>query len=165
MGEALVIRPATAADFATVGRITADVYVGEGYVPSSLTERLLDVASRAAATTILVAVDHAGAGVVGAVSLVRPGSTFAQIAREGEAEVRMLAVSPEARGGGFGQALMVACVGLARDWQARTLVLSTQQTMKAAQRLYERLGMTRTESRDWVSKYGDTRMVYELPLV
>lgn len=158
------VREVAPHDFPAVRRVTAEVYIGEGYVPPTATARLSDIETRAAATTILVAIADESR-LVGAVSLVRPGSVFAEIAREGEAEVRMLAVSPAERGGGIGQALMLGCIDLAREWRARRLVLSTQQSMADAQRLYGRLGMARAEGRDWVSAYGDTRLVYELPLL
>ena len=47
------------------------------------------------------------------------------------------------------------------------VVLSTQRTMHAAHRLYERLGFVRTPERDWnpIPHLGDfTLLTYELTL-
>ena len=65
---------------------------------------------------------------------------MADIARAGE----------EARGRGAGEALVRACVERARAVEGCvSVVLSTQRTMRAAHRIYERLGFTRTPERDW----------------
>lgn len=140
------------------------MYVREGYSPGSATGLLQDVRRRATHTVILVAEMAGSAEIVGAVSLARAGGPFAQIATADEAEVRLLATAPEARGRGVGEALMHGCIDLARAAGAARLVLSTQLTMVAAQRLYARLGMRRVPGRDWVSPHGDTRLVYELEL-
>ena len=46
----------------------------------------------------------------------------------------------------------------------RRLVLSTQPTMYAAQRVYERAGFTRAPGRDWSPVPGLVLMAYELDL-
>ncbi|MCZ9344350.1 GNAT family N-acetyltransferase, partial [Streptomyces sp. TRM76130] len=71
-------------------------------------------------------------------------------------------------GRGVGEALVRACVDRARgvDGCAR-LILSTQETMHAAHRLYERLGFVRTPERDWcpLPETDAIRLLtYELPL-
>ena len=67
----------------------------------------------------------AGGVIVGTVTLGRPGTRFANMARAGGAEVRMLAVDEAARGQGIASLLMDACEGLARDEGFAALVLST----------------------------------------
>lgn len=93
---------------------------------------------------------------------------MADIARPGEAEIRMLAVSREARGRGIGEALVCACVDRALATEACTaVVLSTQRTMHAAHRIYERLGFTRAPERDWkpLPELDDiTLLTYQLTL-
>jgi ribosomal protein S18 acetylase RimI-like enzyme len=93
---------------------------------------------------------------------------MADIALPGEAEIRMLAVAHEARGQGAGEALVRACVDRARatDGCVR-VVLSTQRTMHAAHRIYERLGFVRVPERDWnpIPELDDiTLLTYELTL-
>ncbi|MER7953998.1 GNAT family N-acetyltransferase [Streptomyces sp. NPDC096030] len=78
------------------------------------------------------------------------GEEWADIAGEGEAEFRMLAVAKEARGRGVGEALVRACVERARETVGcRRVVLSTQPRMASAHRIYVRTGFVRTPGRDW----------------
>ena len=87
-----------------------------------------------------------------------------QVARPGEREFRLLAVDPQARGQGVGEALVRACVDVCLRDAAQALVLWTRPTMTAAQRLYERLGFVRVPDRDEEDPRGFTRMVYRLAL-
>ncbi|MGQ4445355.1 GNAT family N-acetyltransferase, partial [Streptomyces violaceoruber] len=93
---------------------------------------------------------------------------MADIARPGEAEIRMLAVAREARGRGAGEALVRACADRARAVPGCTgVVLSTQAAMRTAHRLYERLGFVRTPDRDWnpLPELDDIMLLtYELTL-
>lgn len=66
-----------------------------------------------------------------------------------EAEIRALAVSPEARGRGIGDALLTAVTGLAVRRGVRHLVLFTQVEMTVAQYMYTKAGFTRLPDRDW----------------
>lgn len=80
----------------------------------------------------------------------------------------MLAVARESRGRGAGETLVRARVDPARatDGCVR-VVLSTQRTMHAAHRIYERLGFTRTPDRGWnpLPDLDDiTLLTYELTL-
>ena len=93
---------------------------------------------------------------------------MADIARSGEAEIRMLAVDRAGRGRGAGEALVRACVDRARGTEGCVrIVLSTQRTMHGAHRIYERLGFVRTPERDWnpIPQLVDiTLLTYELTL-
>jgi ribosomal protein S18 acetylase RimI-like enzyme len=148
----IVIRRARPAEYEAVGEITAQAYLGDGLLDFGESDEYLgelrDVAKRADAADVLVAVE--GDRVLGGVTFVPSGGPMAEIAREGEAEIRMLAVAKEARGRGVGGTLVRACVDRARatDGCVR-IVLSTQRTMHSAHRIYERLGFTRTPDRDW----------------
>ena len=75
-----------------------------------------------------------------------------------------LAVQPRARGAGVGQALVRACVTGAHEQGCTVLRLSTEPTMHAAHRIYERLGFQRTPDRDWEPVPGVPLLAYELPL-
>ncbi|MFD9028393.1 GNAT family N-acetyltransferase [Streptomyces parvulus] len=164
------IRPATAEEYDTLGEITARAYLGDGFLDfgedDSYLQELRSVARRAAAAEVLVAA--ADGGVLGGVTFVPRGGPMADIARAGEAEIRMLAVASEARGAGAGEALVRACVDRARSVPGcARVVLSTQRTMHSAHRLYERLGFTRTPDRDWnpLPELDDiTLLTYELTL-
>ncbi|POX55572.1 GNAT family N-acetyltransferase [Streptomyces sp. Ru71] len=164
------IRRIQPAEHAALGEITAQAYLRDGLLDFGESDEYLgelrDVAKRAAAAEVLVAT--ADGTVLGGVTFVPSGGPMADIARPGEAEIRMLAVAHEARGRGAGEALVRACVERARAVDGCTkLVLSTQRTMHAAHRIYERLGFVRTPERDWnpLPELDDiTLLTYELTL-
>ncbi|MER5433087.1 GNAT family N-acetyltransferase [Streptomyces sp. NPDC002588] len=146
------IREADPAEYEALGDITARAYLDDGLLDYGLDDEYLpvlkDVARRAAAAEVLVAVE--GEQLLGGVTFVAAGGPVADIARPGEAEIRALAVAHEARGRGAGEALVRACLDRARATEGCTaVVLSTQRSMHAAHRIYERLGFVRTPERDW----------------
>lgn len=146
------IRPAHPTEYAALGEITAQAYLQDGLLDFGENDEYLgelrDVAKRAAAAEVWVAVEQER--VLGGVTFVPSGGPMADIAGPGESEIRMLAVAAEARGRGVGEALVRVCLERARAVEGRTgVVLSTQRTMRAAHRIYERLGFTRTPERDW----------------
>ncbi|MFI6400730.1 GNAT family N-acetyltransferase [Streptomyces sp. NPDC050548] len=148
----ILIRPADPTEYETLGEITAQAYLQDGLLDFGESDwylgELRDVAKRAAAAEVLVALD--GDQVLGGVTFVPSGGPMADLATAREAEIRMLAIAREARGKGAGEALVRACVDRARATAGCTaVVLSTQRTMRAAHRIYERLGFTRTPERDW----------------
>ncbi|TLS42279.1 GNAT family N-acetyltransferase [Streptomyces montanus] len=166
----IVIRAADPEEYDTLGEITAQAYLQDGLLDFGESDRYLgelrNVAKRAAAADVLVATEHDR--VLGGVTFVPAGGPMADIARTGEAEIRMLAVTKEARGRGVGEALVRACVERARATDGCVgMVLSTQRAMHSAHRIYERLGFRRTPERDWnpIPHLDDiTLLAYELTL-
>lgn len=142
----LTIRPALDSEAIAIGQLTERAFLAGayGHLPISDERRALqlDAAGRAASGTLLVALDAQGE-LVGTSSVLRAGTEHARRANAGEAEVRLLAVDPEARGAGIGEALMRASLEVALEWGATALVLDTGDLNEAAQRLYERLGFER----------------------
>ncbi|MER7396373.1 GNAT family N-acetyltransferase [Streptomyces sp. NPDC000151] len=148
----IVVRRIRTEEHAWLGEITAQAYLGDGLLDFGEDDGYLpllrDVARRAAEAEVLVAV--ADGEVLGGVTFVPAGGPWADIARPGEAEFRMLAVAKEARGRGAGEALVRACLERARETEGcARLVLSSQRSMLSAHRIYRRLGFTRTPDRDW----------------
>lgn len=166
MPDPVQIRLARPEETRTVGELTARVYVGDRFVSphSPYVDELRDADGRAAQTDLVVAADPDTGGVLGAVAFVLPGSTYAQLAGDREAEFRMLVVDPAARRRGVGAALVGACVDRARAVGCTTLRLSTQAEMSSAHRLYERAGFRRTPDRDWAPVPGVTLLTYALDL-
>jgi ribosomal protein S18 acetylase RimI-like enzyme len=143
------VRPVRPEELAAAGEVVAAAYVNDLRVSAWYAARLRDAASRAEAATLLVAVDGSQT-VLGSLTYARGGNRYAQLASDDECEIRMLGVHPGARGRGVGELLVRAAMARGRDDGAVRMVLSTQTEMKAAQRLYERLGFTRRPDLDWV---------------
>ena len=160
--QPLEVRTAQGAEFAAIADLTATTYLAEGYGDESYESTLRDVAGRARTATVLVAV--IGGEVVGSVAVATRGGAYAEMAAPGEAVIRMLVVGPAARGSGAGTALVQACLDAALADGCETVRLSTQATMTAAHRIYERLGFVRTPERDWEPVPGLRLLTYELLL-
>ena len=79
-------------------------------------------------------------------------------------EVRLLAVGPKARGEGVGTALMNECAQRARRVGATALGLHTMDFMRAAVRLYERMGYIRAPELDFAPAKGVLVKGYRLDL-
>ena len=159
------VRLAEPRDHEAIGALTVRAYVDDGHIPADAdyTLHLADAAGRAERALLLVAVDGDDEPV-GTVTFAVAGSPMAELSRAGEAEFRMLAVSPRARGRGVGEALVRACLDEARRAGAHAVVLSTQPRMSAAHRIYERLGFTRAPERDWSPVPGVDLLAYRLDL-
>lgn len=64
-------------------------------------------------------------------------------------EIRLLAVTPSARGQGIGQALIQDCLRRARESGASAITLHTSDMMSVAIKMYERMGFVRNPSLDF----------------
>jgi ribosomal protein S18 acetylase RimI-like enzyme len=156
----LVVAPATPEDFGRIAELTAGVYRAEGYGNETYLVQLADVAGRAEHAELLVAREPATGAVVGSVALVLDGAFGEVLTSAEEAGFRMLVVDPAARGRGVGELLVRACLDRARAAGKTRVVLSTEPGMRAAHRLYERLGFTRLPDRDWSPMPGVNLLVY-----
>ena len=129
-------------------------------------QNILATLAAAAPGTQIVALDEDR--VVGAVllypagtSIETPGGTSVTLRWP---EVRLLAVTPSARGRGIGAALMNECIHQARSAGAPALMLHTTDLMQAAMRLYERLGFERAHDLDLEPAPGIIAKGYRLDL-
>lgn len=159
-------RPALPEDYAEIARITRDSYLGAGYFESAehpYLARIQDVARRAESAQIWVAEQSltsananadagTGAGpVVGAVTLVRHGEVFADIAFADELEIRILVVDPARQRGGIGRAMVQAIIAHARTLEGvRAVSLTTGDQWASAHALYRSMGFARQAHRDWL---------------
>ncbi|KPA33418.1 FR47-like protein [Leptospira interrogans] len=75
---------------------------------------------------------------------------YRQIAEIDEAEMQLIATLPKFRQQGVASSLCRTFEVEAKILGFRKVVLSTQSTMKAAHKLYEKLGYLRNPSRDWI---------------
>ena len=125
------------------------VYVDGGFTDAELAPKVFAAEAVRARGAIITARDRETGALIGMIILVPPGAAVRQVARDGEAEVHLLAVHPDARKGGVGRALVTELLGLAAARGFAQLLLSTQDSMLAAHALYESTGFARIPERDW----------------
>jgi GNAT superfamily N-acetyltransferase len=141
------IRLATDAELAAVGELCVGAYAEFLAGDFHYMATLRDTRVRAEEAELLVAAD--GDALLGTVTFVPDGGPLGEIATPDEAEFRMLAVDPAARGRGVGLALMRWVVDEAARRGKGGIVCSSLAEMVAAHRIYERLGFRRVPERDW----------------
>ena len=149
MSDRLELRPAREDEYAAVGQLTVDGYVYDGFLEpdDDYAEHLADAAQRAADAELIVALSDGE--LLGTVTFCQPESPLRELSRDGEAEFRMLAVSPAARGRGVGRALVEKCFDRARELGLSEMVICSMTRMTAAHRLYAAMGFERDPSLDW----------------
>ena len=165
------IREACASDRSAIEAVTLSAYEQYGVVmPPSLWVRYREniVSTLAAAPPGTQIVAEEDGRIVGAVLLYPAG---ARLDAPGGGsmtltfpEVRLLAVAPSARGQGIGALLMDECVRRARESGAEALTLHTTDMMRAAMRLYDRLGFRRMPELDFEPAPGVTVKGFRLDL-
>ena len=154
MESSLVVRQAGPEDRATVARLTLLAY--REYATSMEPDAwaALEAAVHAsladdAGVTRLVAVQDGA--IVGSAALYAPQfAAYGDLASPAAwPEVRLVAVAPEARGRGVARALVEECIRRARAAGATAVGLHTSRSMRAALRLYERMGFVRDPEHDF----------------
>jgi GNAT superfamily N-acetyltransferase len=158
----MVVRPAEPAEYAALGELCVAAYALDGELSERYAGQLRDVAGRAGGAGVLAAVEDAV--LLGTVTFIADGGPSREIAREEEAEFRMLAVDPAHQRAGVGEALVRECIDMARARGRARLVCSSGTWMAAAHRLYERLGFAPAPDRDWSPIPGVRLRVFERPL-
>jgi ribosomal protein S18 acetylase RimI-like enzyme len=163
----LIVRPVRPDEFEALGDICVAAYHS---LPAEFSNqeaydlRLRDVAHRATASCVLVAVGPAGELLGGVTYVSGPEDPYSEGLREGEAGIRMLAVSPAAQGRGAGRALVAECVAIARRTGRARVVLHTSPAMAPAIHLYESLGFSRRSDIDFSPVPGVHIIGYDLEL-
>jgi ribosomal protein S18 acetylase RimI-like enzyme len=157
------IRDAKPAELAEIGAIRVAAYRADGFLsPESEYEPALRGLGADGAGHVLVAERD---GVLLGTVMLQTWPQAGQVVKgSDEAEIRALAVLPEARGGGLGRALLAAVTERAVRDHVRHLVLVTQTDMKTAHRLYEGAGFVRLPERDWSPAPGVDLLAYGLVL-
>jgi GNAT superfamily N-acetyltransferase len=155
----MVIRDAQLDELAEIGEIRVNAYLADGFMSpdSRYAPRLRELGADGAGP-VLVATDHAV--IVGTVMLQTWPNGGELLRGPDEAEIRALAVRPEARGHGVGRALVGAVIERAASLGVRHLLLLTQQEMKTAHRIYEEAGFARLPDRDFSPEPGVSLLAY-----
>jgi ribosomal protein S18 acetylase RimI-like enzyme len=164
-GGAVTVRIADPAEYAAAGLLTVDAYVAAGVVTVDDPYRavLADAPRRAALASLHVAVDADGT-LLGTVTTARHGRPYADLARAGELEVRMLAVAPAVQRAGVATTLVHACAAVARAAGDDTLVISVTSHNANALAFYRRLGFHRQQDRDRVLSPALTLVTLTAPV-
>lgn len=146
-----LIRPARRAELAEISTVIAAAFARfRGEAPDQILD--LYIAESVAIETqwehgdVVVLESHGR--IAGNVVYYRNASEQGLGLPEGWAGLRTLAVDPQARGHGFGRALVEHAVRRARDDGARTIGLHTADFMKTAVGLYRRTGFVRCPEHD-----------------
>ncbi|MGE5136634.1 MAG: GNAT family N-acetyltransferase [Gemmatimonadota bacterium] len=142
------IRPALPGELPAIGDLRLAAYRADGFLTAESTYApTLRELGADGGGEVLAAVD--GGTLLGTVML-QPWPYADELVRAPhEAEIRALAVAPQARGRGVGAALVTAVTERALTLGVRRLLLLTRPDMLAAQRLYARAGFRRLPDRDW----------------
>jgi GNAT superfamily N-acetyltransferase len=161
------VRKALAGEYEDLGRLIQRAYaeyarpgdpVWAGYF-----SMLADVAGRAAFATVLVAVADRHLVGTATVELDKTIEGTRDL-RPGQANFRLLAVDPAARGHGAGRRLVQACIQVARMAGKDVATLHTTDQMAAAQRIYRSLGFERDPPRDIELRPDLVLQAFRLPL-
>lgn len=153
------VRRARDEELARVGELTVAAYVADSLIrpDDPYAGQLRAADQRSAEADLVVAVGPSGE-LLGTVTFALAGSPWAEVSHPGEAEFRMLAVAPEARGRGVGSTLVQWCVDRAREQGCTALALCSLPAMRTAHRIYERMGFVRAPERDW-QPMADIRLI------
>lgn len=109
---------------------------------------------------VLVARSEHGESIVGTVMLQIWPHAGHVVTGPDEAEIRALAVRPQAQGQGIGRELLSRVIERAASLGVPRLVLCTEPEMRAAHRLYEEAGFARLPERDWSPAPDVTLLAY-----
>lgn len=158
------IRLAEPPEYAEIGDLTVAAYQSDELIPadSDYADDLSDAPSRARDAELWVAVDQGA--LLGSVTYCPPGSPYRELARPGEGEFRMLAVSPTHRRRGAARALVEHCITRSMAAGDRQIVICSLRQMRGAHRLYESLGFVRLPERDWRPIPSVDLLAFALPL-
>jgi len=149
-----LVRTARPTDRGAIARLTLAAYREYSTIMEPSAWNALDGAVRSSlvddtgVTRIIAELDGA---VVGSAALYSPDTAAYGdlVALASWPEVRLVAVDPRARGRGVARALVDECIRRARASGATALGLHTSRSMRAAARLYERMGFVRDPERDF----------------
>ncbi len=151
MGNEILIRDAIPEELTEIEELVKAAYREyRPLFPEKMWQAWMDNVSQtvaAPAGRLIVAV---AGGVIAGVVKFYPDASQSGMGHwpEGVAAIRILAVSPAARGRGYGTRLTEECLRRAREEKVATIFLFTGEFMHAARHIYEKLGFQRAPEFD-----------------
>ena len=171
MADHLTIREARPDEVQAVYELTRRAYAEYATIMDQTSWAALSGAIDAGLSTDqemqrIVAVDGDDGKIVGSALLFPPSEDAYRGfgVRVTAPEVRLVAVDPAARGRGVARALMDECLRRARASGATEIGLHTSRSMKAAIRMYERMGFERAPENDFQPPGTERVVGYRLRL-
>lgn len=165
--DEIQVREARAGEYEEVGRLTQRAYAEYQRPGDPLWNdyfaMLADVSDRARFATVLVAITSDRIVGTATVELDKTIEGTDDLL-PGQANFRILAVEPGARGRHVGRRLVEACVTSARGAGKDLATLHTTDQMTAAQRIYRSMGFQRDPARDIELRPSLVLRAFRLPL-
>ncbi|MFT4763783.1 MAG: ribosomal protein S18 acetylase RimI-like enzyme [Oleispira sp.] len=123
-----------------LSELLTEVYVGEGYVDAEQAVTMFEAAAIRSRGKIITASNVIQQSLAGLVIMVPPTSSARKLAKEDEVEVHLLAVKKDYRNNNLGHRLISELILQAQREEYNKIILWTQSSMIAAQKLYSKLG-------------------------
>ena len=141
--------------------LLTQVYVAGGFTSADEAVALFEPVAVRERGVVIGARDKSNLKLAGIVIVVPPESPARRLAKNNEAEIHLLGVSPQYRRHGLGRMLIEAAITQAKNNGYSKIILWTQISMKSAQRLYEATGFVYLST---LTRNGRDFKVYELVL-
>ena len=159
MSQPLAVRDIRPEEFHALGQLLVDVYSGLPGFPTptqqpryyEMLARIGEFTRRQGARVLVALLDGMlVGGVVYLGDMAEYAATSATAEIQNASGIRLLGVSPAARGRGVGKALTAACIELAREQGHEQVVLHSTEAMRVAWGMYERMGFQRAPELDFL---------------
>jgi len=121
-----------------------NVYVAGGYTPADEAATLFEATAVRTRGLLIAAREKQNLNLAGIVIMVPPDSPARRLAQNNEAEIHLLGVNPLYRRHGLGRMLILSAIDKAKQNGYSKIILWTQISMVAAQKLYETTGFIHT---------------------
>lgn len=144
-----------------ISALLTEIYVTDGFTEPEEAVSIFEPSAVRKRGFLMGARDINHSTLAGMVIVAPPNSPACRLAQDDEAEMQLLGVKQEFRGFGLGKNLVSAALNHANESGYSKLILWTQETMHAAQKLYESKGFTHTKD---ISRNGRKFLVYEIAL-
>jgi ribosomal protein S18 acetylase RimI-like enzyme len=145
-----------------ISALLNEVYVGDNFVEPEVAANLFETEAIKKRGTIICAVEKHSLALAGCVIVVPSDSPACYLAQKNESEMHLLCVKKKYRRKGLGALLINSAINRATVENNSKMLLWTQQSMSAAQRLYSNTGFTHIDN---FTKNNRQFLVFEKTLV